>query len=29
MNDVRGVVKDKLGRTWIATFGGGLILKKK
>lgn len=29
MNDVRGVVKDNLGRIWIATYGGGLILKKK
>ncbi len=29
MNDVRGVVIDKLGRVWIATYGGGLILKKK
>lgn len=29
INDVRGVIIDKLGRTWIATFGGGLILKKK
>lgn len=29
MNDVRGVVKDNQGRIWIATYGGGLILKKK
>jgi ligand-binding sensor domain-containing protein len=29
MNDVRGVVNDNIGRIWIATYGGGLILKKK
>ncbi|MGA7837694.1 MAG: PEGA domain-containing protein [Ignavibacteriaceae bacterium] len=29
INDVRGVVKDKLGRVWIATYGGGLFLKMK
>lgn len=29
ITDVRGVVKDSKGRIWIATFGGGLILKKK
>lgn len=29
INDVRGVAKDSKGRVWIATNGGGLILKKK
>jgi hypothetical protein len=29
MNDVRGFAKDSKGRIWIATFGGGLIVKKK
>lgn len=29
MDDVRGVTKDQQGRIWIATHGGGLILKKK
>lgn len=29
INDVRGIVQDKLGRIWIAAYGGGLILKKK
>lgn len=29
INDVRGIAKDSKGRVWIATYGGGLILKKK
>lgn len=29
IDDVRGVTKDQQGRIWIATHGGGLILKKK
>ncbi len=29
IDDVRGIVQDNLGRIWIATYGGGLILKKK
>lgn len=29
INDVRGVAKDSKGRIWIATYGGGLIVKKR
>lgn len=29
MDDVRGIAQDQQGRIWIATYGGGLFLKKK